>query len=386
MRFSTLIASASLLGASIASPVQHAHHEHKRDVVYVTNVKTTTVIGNAPMTIAGASTTVALNSENTAAVAVAAASDASTDSAVTREGAAPSEAVTTTASPVIASSAPATEASSSSAAPASTSSSSSSGSFAAGARGITYSPYTSSGACKSAEEVAADMAQLQSFEVIRLYGVDCNQVENVFKAKANGQKLFLGVYYMDAIEAGIETIKAAVEAHGSWDDVHAVSIGNELVNSGAASVSQVASYVSTGRSCLSSAGYSGKVVSVDTFIAVINNPGLCEHSDFMAVNAHAYFDYNTAAEDAGSWVMNQIERVWGACNGNKEVLITESGWPSKGQTYGKAVASKKNQETAVSSIKSSCGDAVILFTAFNDYWKADGSYGVEKYWGVFSDE
>ncbi|KAG0673798.1 Glycoside hydrolase, 17 [Kluyveromyces marxianus] len=378
MRFTSLIASASILGAAVSTPI-HGHKDNKRDVEYVTNRITSTVVvnGNAPMTLAGASTTLALDSNHIPAAATAAASPVSD---VTRENAAPTEAVSTTAA------APSTTASSSSAAAASSSSSSapSSSDLGSGFQGITYSPYSSNGACKSAEEVASDIAALSSYGTIRLYGVDCNQVENVFKAKAKDQKLFLGVYFMDQIEAGVKQIADAVSSYGSWDDVVAVSIGNELVNSGAASVETVGSYISTGRSALTGAGYSGPVVSVETFTALINNPGLCEYNDFVAVNAHAYFDQNTAAEDAGPWLMNQIERVWGACNGNKKVTITESGWPSQGQTYGKAVPSKENQQKAIESIKQSCGSATILFTAFNDYWKADGPWGVEKYFGVLS--
>ncbi|SCU98830.1 LAMI_0F16402g1_1 [Lachancea mirantina] len=385
MRFSKILASASLTGLTVASPLGHEHAEHKRDVVYVTNVQTTTVEGSAPLSVGGASTTVAVDASNT--VAQQAAAGTLSLSEVSRVGAAPSSAVSTTTSPAaVASSgsgsAPASSSQSSSSSQASSSSGPSVGS--GGAKGITYTPYSDSGACKAASEVASDLASLTGFDIIRLYGVDCDQVASVLQAKKSNQKLFLGIYYVDAIDSGVSTIQSAIETYGSWDDVYAVSIGNELVNSGAATVSQVGSYIQQGRSALSSAGYNGPVVSVDTFIAVINNPGLCEYSDFMGVNAHAYFDYNTAAQDAGTWVLEQIERVWGACNGNKKVLVTESGWPSQGETYGKAVPSKSNQEAAVSSIKSNCGDSVILFTAFNDLWKSDGSYGVEKYWGIFS--
>lgn len=253
-------------------------------------------------------------------------------------------------------------------------------------KGITYSPYNADGTCKSTEQVASDLANLKDYPNIRLYGVDCSQVENVMQAKQSNQKLFLGIYFMDQIEQGVQTIKNAVDQYGSWDDVITVSVGNELVNGGQANPAQVGQYVATGRAALTAAGYSGPVVSVDTFIAVINNPDLCQYSDYMAVNAHAYFDQNTAAEDSGSWLLQQIQRVWTACGGEKDVVITESGWPSKGQTYGIAVPSKENQVKAVGSITSTCGSDTYLYNAYNDYWKADGNLGVEKYWGILSDE
>ncbi|CAB4253036.1 similar to Saccharomyces cerevisiae YGR279C SCW4 Cell wall protein with similarity to glucanases [Maudiozyma barnettii] len=357
MRLSNLV-TLSLMGVASAAPARHHQHIEKRDAV------TTTVKTQVTVTQGITGQTNALLQEDavvgtTAAAAVAVAAAAGTTSTLEPSSAAGSS---------------------------SSSGSSPSSSVTAGnAKGITYSPYASDGTCKSASDVASDLAQLTSYGIIRLYGVDCSQVENVLKAKASSQKLFLGIYYVDQIADGVSTIKNAVESYGSWDDISTVSVGNELVNGGEASTAQVGEYISTARSALTAAGYTGSVVSVDTFIAVINNPDLCNYSDYMAVNAHAYFDENTTAENAGPWVLEQIQRVWTACGGKKDVLITESGWPSQGQTYGLAVPSEANQKTAISSIEDTCGSATILFTAFNDYWKADGAYGVEKYFGILSD-
>jgi exo-beta-1,3-glucanase (GH17 family) len=63
------------------------------------------------------------------------------------------------------------------------------------------------------------------------------------------------------------------------------------------------------------------VVAVDTFIAIYNNPSLCEASDYIAANAHAYFDGNVAASGAGEWVAQQASKLSSVCGG-KDVLIT----------------------------------------------------------------
>lgn len=251
------------------------------------------------------------------------------------------------------------------------------------AKGVSYSPYTDGGDCKTAAEVASDLAQLTEFEIIRLYGVDCNQVENVLAAKTSSQTIFQGLYFMDQITSGVETISAAITSTGSsWSDFNTISVGNELVNDGEATVAQVAAYVEEAKTALTSAGYTGDVVAVDTFIAVINNPGLCDISDYMAVNAHAYFDYNTAAANAGPWVLEQIQRVWYACNGQKNVLITETGWPYSGETYGAAIASSDAQSAALTSIQDTCGNDVFLFSAFDHKWASPGAYGIEQYFGI----
>jgi len=132
----------------------------------------------------------------------------------------------------------------------------------------------------------------------------------------------------------------------------------------------------------SSAGYTGPVVAVDTFLAILNNPSLCSASDYVAANAHAYFDGTIAASGAGAWVAQQSGNLAATCGG-KAVLITESGWPSAGDPNGAAVASPANQATAKSSILSSMGNKCVLFSAFDDAWKAPGQYDVEQHWVQF---
>ncbi|KAH3687546.1 hypothetical protein WICPIJ_001468 [Wickerhamomyces pijperi] len=400
MLFNNLVKSATLAASLAAAAPAHVHNQHKRNIVYVTETNIVVVTANAPQTIAGADTTLTLDTLNTASSASFAPASAyireaqGTAAAVAvvdnEDVAATTEATTTEAAATTATEAAATTAAETEATTSTTSVSSaaatttaSSGSTPQG-KGITYSPYTSSGQCKTLAEVKSDLEKLTSYEIIRLYGVDCSQVEFVLQAKTSSQKLFLGIYFMDAIDAGISELASAISSYGSWDDVITVAIGNELVNSGEASVSQVASYVATGRSALTAAGYTGPVVSVDTHVATINNPGLCDISDYIAINAHAYFDYNTVAADAGSWLLLQIQRVWSACGGNKKVYVTESGWPHQGDTYGVAIASPAAQSAAISSIVSTVGDDVILFTAFDDLWKADGAQHCEKYWGFIN--
>ncbi|CAI5758988.1 unnamed protein product [Candida verbasci] len=360
MLFKSLV-TFTLLAQSLAAPAVHQHHQHEKRAVHVVT-KTNVVV----VTVGAHTTTfpeVSLATPDSS-ISVSTVSDA--------PQVAPSGGASTTETDVPSS----TESQSSS--------SSSSVVGSGGARGVTYSPYSDQGGCKSAGQIQSEVAALSGFDLIRLYGVDCDQVAQVLKAKTPSQKLFAGIFDVANIASGIETLASAVKENGSWDDIDTVSIGNELVNSGQCTPGQIQGYINTARPLLKAAGFSGSVVSVDTFIATINNPELCKYSDYVAVNAHAFFDGYYTAQDAGDWVLQQIQRVWTACGGEKQVLITETGWPSRGDSNGKAVPSKQNQQDAIASIKAKCGSAAILFTAFNDLWKADGPYNAEKYWGFLS--
>lgn len=360
---------AGMAGSAVASPVAHLHHMHKRDVVHVTETVVVTVGGdNTALADAPAATQATLESQTegtqTAYAYTVAVDSSSTGTVKNFE----TQAAATTSSSAAAETTKAEETSSSS-------------SFSANSKGITYSPYNSDGTCKDLSSVKSDLEKLSDYSLIRLYGVDCSQVENVLQAKSSSQKLFLGIYYVDQLSEGISQMASAISDYGSWDDVYTVSIGNELVNSGEATPSQIKSYVASGRELLTAAGYSGPVVSVDTHVAIINNPELCDYSDYMAFNAHAYWDGSVVGSDAGPWLLLQMQRVWSACNG-KNVLCTESGWPHEGDANGVAIASESEQAAAISSIGSTCGDDTIVFTAFDDLWKNPGSKDVEQYWGI----
>ncbi|KAF2169624.1 glycoside hydrolase family 17 protein [Zasmidium cellare ATCC 36951] len=270
----------------------------------------------------------------------------------------------------------------SSSAPAAPSYSSGSGSGDSGSgRGITYSPYVAGGGCKSQDQVKSDIEKISGYDLIRLYGVDCEQVTNVLAAaKPKGIKLFVGIF--DVTNAGKEAQTLIDAVNGDWSSIDTVSVGNEWVNGGKGSADQVVSAINSVRGQLKSAGYSGNVVTVDTFVAMIANPSLCEASDYAAANCHAFFDGGKTAQEAGSFVKDQAERVKQACGG-KRTVITESGWPWQGETNGAAVPSRENQQAALSGLKENFDKDIILYTAFDDMWKSDfaGSFNCEKYWG-----
>ncbi|KAI1469436.1 glycoside hydrolase superfamily [Daldinia caldariorum] len=272
---------------------------------------------------------------------------------------------------------------------ASASSSAASPSASSGAlHGVAYSPYKGNGECKTADEVDADFALIaKDYGVIRLYGVDCDQVATAYAAaKKYGNKLFLGIFDINAVEDGVSTMASGVQ--NDWDIVDTVSVGNELVNDGGATVDQVLSALSQTRSLLRTAGYEGPVVIVDTFVAVLAHPELCDQSDYCAVNVHPFFDPNTGADGAGSFVTSTVSNIRSKLSdSSKRIVVTETGWPWQGEANGAAVPGMDQQTTALSSIKSayaSNASNVILFTAFNDMWKkAEAStFMAEQFWGM----
>ena len=202
-------------------------------------------------------------------------------------------------------------------------------------------------------------------------------------------KVFQGIFDITAIDSSVQTIVSAV--NGDWSSIHTISIGNDLVNNGQASAASVVAAMSSARSLLRAAGYNGPIVTCDTLVATLANPSLCDNSDYSAVNSHPFFDPNTDATQAGTFLMNSITNHKSKLtNISQTVLITETGWPSQGNANGLAVPSSSNQATAIAAIKSvfhSSPDGVMLFNPYNMLWKTSSAdqFDAEPWWGFLGD-
>lgn len=259
--------------------------------------------------------------------------------------------------------------------------------IAGGAKGITYSFYTSAGACKTPEDIQRDVSHIQRFEVIRIYDTDCDGLANILKSMGPHQKVFAGIHYPEQVETSVEIISQAIynNGGGDWGKIHTVSVGNEMVNFGKATPGELAASIQKAKSLLNAKGYNGPVVTTDTLVAVLNNHELCKISDYIAVNSHPYWDGGVPAQQAGPWLASQLQMLDDVCERNgKEIVLAETGWPHTGKQFGEHGApSKDNQMIAIKSIVDTLGPRTILFTTFNDHWKDGGSHDVEKYWGIF---
>ncbi|KAJ4321556.1 Cell surface mannoprotein mp65 [Neodidymelliopsis sp. IMI 364377] len=260
--------------------------------------------------------------------------------------------------------------------------------------GVTYDPFTGSegnSRCKTDAEIADEFSRMSSYKAVRIYGMGCNIVPlAVQNALKNGQVLMGGAYLSNGgdgedLNTVIAGWKSAINeyANGSWDILKLFSVENERVNDHDMTASEVVDAIRRGRDQLRSVGYEGPVGAVETVPATIDNPAICQAADVVMVNCHPFFDPNTAAEDAGTFVKSQIEQVKTACNTNR-VVVTETGWPHQGDANGKAVPSPDNQAKALASIRSEFTSDVFIHNAFDSLWKSDSAstFDAEQYWGV----
>jgi exo-beta-1,3-glucanase (GH17 family) len=262
--------------------------------------------------------------------------------------------------------------------------------------GVTYDPFTGRGSgsgCKSDDQVAQDFNRMKDYKAVRIYAGDCGIIPlAVQHALKNGQKLMTGAYLThksggEDLNNVIQTLKSAIDkyANHNWDVIALFSVENERVNDKDMTASDVVDAINRARKQLRGLGYNGPVGAVETVPAMTDNPSICEASDVVMVNCHAFFDRNTVSSDAGRFVKSQVDMVkqTNGCKG-KRVVVTESGWPHQGNTNGRAVPSDDDQKAALDNIRANFDSDMFLFNAFDSPWKSDSAstFNAEPYWGI----
>ena len=123
---------------------------------------------------------------------------------------------------------------------------------------------------------------------------------------------------------------------------------------------------------------------VDAYYEFVQHPDITELCDVILCNCYPFWegsDYNYSLPH-----MQQMhEQVAMAANG-KRIVITETGWPSKGESLGNAVPShitalKYFVNTQLWAIDENI--EVFYFSSFDESWKVGAEGEVGAYWGIW---
>ncbi|KAI1804039.1 glycoside hydrolase family 17 protein [Daldinia bambusicola] len=244
--------------------------------------------------------------------------------------------------------------------------------------GISYTPYETGpeGGCKSASQVEQDIAAIAAAGVksVRVYSTDCDTLPNVGGACAkHGLKMILGIFIdspgCDAHNPTVAEQISSIKSWAKWDLVDLITVGNEAVFHGYCQPSELASLITKCKGEFS--GYTGPYTTAET----VNiwqqsdfSSAICGVVDVAGANAHAFFNTQTVASQAGQFVKGQLDIVSKICK-NAPGIILETGWPSAGDAMGLAVPGVAQQAEAIKSIVKECGDKAVMFSYSSDAWK-----------------
>ncbi len=123
---------------------------------------------------------------------------------------------------------------------------------------------------------------------------------------------------------------------------------------------------------------------VDAYYEFTENPGIADACDVILCNCYPFWE-GTPFENSLEHLEQMYRQASRAANG-KRVIITETGWPSKGEHTGSAVPSRANALKYFVNTQLWAMDVnaeIFYFSSFDESWKVGAEGEVGAFWGIW---
>lgn len=123
---------------------------------------------------------------------------------------------------------------------------------------------------------------------------------------------------------------------------------------------------------------------VDAYYEFSKYPSLVEACDLILTNYYPFWE-GTSLDDALGHLHHMHQQTVAAANG-KKIIITETGWPSRGENTKRAFPSELNAIKYFINAQLWALDANIemfYFSSFDESWKVGKEGEVGAYWGIW---
>ena len=198
-------------------------------------------------------------------------------------------------------------------------------------------------------------------------------------ARQQGLKTLVGAWLGDDLEKNEQEIEALIKlAKDGYVDVAAV--GNEVMYRDDLTEEQLLDYMRRVKAAVPDipVGY------VDAYYEFEDRPAITELCDVILANCYPFWE-GCSIEYSLLYMKDMYRRTEKVAAG-KKIIITETGWPNKGQTFYGAVPS---QENAIRYFLNTQHWAqtdeidIFYFSSFDESWKVGAEGDVGAYWGLW---
>ena len=199
-------------------------------------------------------------------------------------------------------------------------------------------------------------------------------------AKPKGLKTIVGAWISNDKQKNEKEINSLIAlANAGLVDIAAV--GNEVLHRGEISEQELLHYIKRVKDAVPA---SIPVGYVDAYYQFLDRPSLVEACDVILANCYPFWE---GADNAFalSYLNRMIELTKQVSNG-KQVIITETGWPSKGEKVENAVPSETNAMKYFVSVQEWAKNQNIelfYFSSFDESWKTKQEGEVGAGWGIW---
>jgi len=198
-------------------------------------------------------------------------------------------------------------------------------------------------------------------------------------AHKNGLKTMVGAWLSDDIAANELEIKGLIDL-AKKGYVTIAAVGNEVMYRGELSEEQLLAYIFRVKEAVPNI----EVCYVDAYYEFTDHPKIVEACDVILSNCYPYWE-GTSFDDSLGHMQHMFNQATEAARG-KKVIITETGWPSKGENFKGAVPSEASAMKYFinTQIWAKNDDIdVFYFSSFDESWKVGAEGDVGAYWGLW---
>jgi len=199
-------------------------------------------------------------------------------------------------------------------------------------------------------------------------------------ARELGMKTLVGAWLGDDAEKNEKEIEALIQlANDGFVDIAAV--GNEVMYRKDLSEDELLSFIHKVRKEIPAhipVGY------VDAYYEFTIKPRITEACDVILTNCYPYWE-GTNQEYALSHMKSMYHQAKSVANG-KQVIITETGWPSQGESFKDSHPSAENAMKYFINTQLWSKDEniqIFYFSSFDESWKTGPEGEVGAHWGIW---
>jgi glucan 1,3-beta-glucosidase len=251
--------------------------------------------------------------------------------------------------------------------------------------GISFSPYLE-GQDPNDEIIISEKQIANRLEIIRPYtnwirtfSTTHGNQEVPRIAKEKKLKTLVGAWLDSDEDNNAKEIQNVIEiAKAGYADM--IAVGNEVLLREDLEVERLIEYIEQVKKAVPNipVGY------VDAYYMFVNYPEVVEACDVIFANCYPFWEH-CALDIAVEYMKKMYELAKEHAKG-KKVIISETGWPTKGEQYGAAVPSYENaMRYFIHTFEWANQEDIQLFyfSSFDEVWKInhEGEYGA--YWGLW---
>lgn len=224
--------------------------------------------------------------------------------------------------------------------------------------------------CKSADTIAADLKILSTItKNVRTYSLsDCDVAPVLTAAKSIGLTVWLGVWVSadtSVYDSEVAALKTLIKANLIDDNVVGFNVGSEAVYRKDITAEKSIEYLKDFKSVLSKNKITIPVSITDIVDILTQYPDMVAASDVVTANQFPFWEKIDASKAVAQFKKRFAPLVTLA--GGKEVVISETGWPSAGTNANASVASPEAAGVSSSWISVALSRVVCAYCAVSSF-------------------